>query len=74
VGKQTHEIMIPRLSLLNWRVKTDHKESLPSILMGEQENPQNGVHSDLVIERLSVKLEERGKHLDVVSTSVNKIL
>ena len=45
-----------------------NKEHLSAVSMWQQEEAQDCCVGNLVIERLSVKLEKRGINLDVVAT------
>lgn len=64
--------MVPGLTLLDRRVQRDHKEHLPGVLVGQQEKTQDCRHRDLVVEGLTVELEECLEHLDVVTTTVEE--
>lgn len=67
--EQQHQVMVPGLTLLDGRVERHHEEHLPGILVRQEEKTQYCRHGDLVVEGLTVELEECLENFDVVATT-----
>uniref|UniRef100_A0A6B0VER5 Secreted protein n=1 Tax=Ixodes ricinus TaxID=34613 RepID=A0A6B0VER5_IXORI len=73
VEEQDEEV-VARLALLDRGVQAEHKEHLPRVLVRQQEETQHRRERDLVVERLSVELDEGREDLDVVATARREAL
>ena len=61
--------MVASLTLFDGWIQTDHEEHLSTVFVRQQEETEHCRRRNLVIEGLSVKLDEGVKHFDVVATS-----
>lgn len=61
--------MVAGLALFYRRVQGDYEEHLTRVLVGQKEEAQNCRHRDLIIECLSVELEEGLEDFDVITTT-----